>query len=177
MDNYQFVQFVVALHLINIDMNSLNTQDAAPLRVGNLRSTHGVKIHTQYNPMFSETNRQRLYKVSGVNFVVEGWDGVAIDKDSDVLLVLINRYFRRHDLVQEQVYHVHMRYSQTYQLQTSFIGGIPGEIVNQTEDKLTGETIVCRPQLALCIGDVWQIDPIQPNDEHNFNFAWKLPSS
>jgi hypothetical protein len=158
-------------------MEDFSTDAAAPLRVGNLRSIQGIKIRTAYNPLFSETESQRLYQVADISFTVEGWDGVAIHANSDVLLVLINRYFRHSRQIQQQVHHIHMLYYQTYQLQTYFIAGIRGALVSRVEDKKSGDVIMCMPQLAVCVDGVWQIDPIQPNEEHNFNFAWKMPSA
>lgn len=137
-----------------------------------LKSKEGVRIEISYVPETTQANGFEFWKATGVSFSIENSTDTGLWNDSRVTLVLINRNSEQ----SQQVYQVQMGNPSTSEGLTSFSGDIMGTVpvFEVSED---GTPTSYSPQVALVIDGVWQIDPVQPGEQHNFNFAWLIPET
>lgn len=145
----------------------------APIRyVANLHSRQGIDIAISYSIVEDTFANHPRWIATDVSFGCQAKDGLLM-ADWDVSLVLINRYFSEDIYYQQQkVWVVPMHMADSYMGITMFSGGdIPAVDAQYAP---TDFYIKCHPQAALVANGVWQIDPIQHGEQHNFNFDWML---
>jgi hypothetical protein len=137
----------------------------------NLESTHKITIETSYIAVFASNAGFESYTTSGLAFVVGAETTASLGSSSTATLVLINRNSEQG----QQVYQVHLKNTSDggEEPVTHWIGDIvdPVSMFGVSED---GSPTFYHPQIALVVDGVWQVDPIQQGDQHNFNFAWQF---
>ena len=126
----------------------------------NLKSQQGRHITVEYFVTPTPNQAMTTY-AANVIVHVEG------DKDDQISAVLVNRFYIPGDEgLSQDVYTRTLKYENS--------GFISPQIQLVAVTKLLFNYVIieCKPQIAVVINGEWQIDSWQPNEAHNFNFAW-----
>lgn len=132
--------------------------------VANLKSKQGRNIVVDYvTQATANEDGPTIYKAN-VMFRVDGFP------NERITAVLINQFFIPGDeSLSETVY------IQELSGNDGVFSFTLSELVDINLQVFGSDFTQCYPQIAVVIDGDWQIDPIQPGEQHNFNFAWKTP--
>lgn len=142
-----------------------------------LRSVQGLQIQIEYTTRWKQEDGNGYWLAEGVNFLVEGPPSV-IKPTSTVEFVLLSRvYGEGADYSGERCWKIPGSRSDPGEGLTAFVGFIDGTITIYEETHIIW--LVSKPQIAVCVDGVWQVDPAQVNpadltwQPHNFSFEWQ----
>lgn len=131
----------------------------------NLKSTQGVQIEIDYIADSTISGNSTTWQAAGINLMV-GCPTADFSASSNITLVLINRSEQS-----QMVYEITMNGAQIADgviwYTNNLFDTIPMFFVSED-----GTPTVFSPQIAVVIDGVWQVDPVQSGQQHNFNFEW-----
>src|SRR3954471_13997742 len=134
-------------------------------RLAHLHSKQGIDITVSYGITITNESGHPHYKAVNIAFGCQAHGALLA---GDVSLVLINRYFSEDVYFQrENVWIIPMHIADMYMGITILSGGNIAEVDAQFAP--SDFYIKCHPQVALVVNGEWQIDPVQPGEQHNFN--------
>lgn len=147
------------------------TSSSPQIRVANFQSRQRRKFRIEY---VIEPNADSGIPPSyNVIYLAVFVDGLPDDR---ITAVVVDRFFIPGDSSLSQY---------VYITELSGNDGVFEGIIAPTQSNATGPAsvpasvevfagfnVICMPQIAVVVDGVWQTDPIQPGEQHNFNFAW-----
>jgi hypothetical protein len=138
------------------------TSPSPQIRVANLKSKQGRKIRLEY--VIEPNPTSGIPPAYNVVYLAIFVDGLPDDR---ITAVIVDRYYIPGDeMLSQNVYITELSGNDGV-----FTGFIPPPIPASIEI-FAGFNDICLPQIAVVANGVWQIDPVQPGEQHNFNFAW-----
>jgi hypothetical protein len=131
-----------------------------------LKSTQGVQIEIDYIADSTISGNYSNWQAAGINLMV-GCPIANFSAIGYITLVLINRNSEQFQMVYEITMNGAQVADGVMWFSNNLFDQIP--IFSVSED---GTPTFYSPQIAVVIDGVWQVDPVQPGEQHNFNFKW-----
>ena len=141
-----------------------------PIEFAPLRSAQGVSIQVSYLPRSKQQGDMSLYWAEDLSVRVCGLDL----KHAKITAVFVNRYFVNGVLNGTNTHRATLHRVLEGPLLTAYEGLMVAVAPDCCQVLPNNHLVVCRPQIAVVIDGVWQTDPVQWGDMHNFNFSWTL---
>jgi hypothetical protein len=142
----------------------MQTSSSSPhVRVANFRSREGRRFRVEYVILPETISWNPTYSANYVSIYVAGMP------HERVSAVLVNRFMIPGDEHLSETVHIVELTGDDGVFKGFLQAPIPA-----TLQVFSGFNVTCMPQIAVVVDGVWQVDPIQPGQQHNFNFAWLL---
>ena len=138
-------------------------------RFARLRSKQGNNIRIDYKTTFDQGKINE--SVTDIHFTVIAY---GITESAPVVVKLIENFYFNYATKQNSLtFNVPLRLESVVPGGYNFIGSLSNTLTVKWPSTVANKSIVDLPQIAISINGEWQIDPIQPGNQHNFNFIWQ----